>query len=440
MSRIRSAVWMSGLAAVVVVIAAVWTVVAHRSSGTSVGTPGANDAKAMAAMPGMAKPARGSVRLTADQIRQFGVTFGTVDARPLAAEIRTTGTVTADETTVAQVAAKFGGFVEHLDVDFTGQAVRRGQPLLAIYSPELVAAQQELLVASRVDRAVGDSQVPGLHAGDGSLVAATRQRLALWDISDAQIDEVLRTGHVQRTLTLYAPVTGTVLEKHVVQGEAIQTGQTLYTLANFADVWIDIALRESDAGAIRVGSATEEHLAAFPGRQFHGHVAYVYPTLDSATRSVRARIAVPNANGLLKPGMYAMVRLTTPLRHALTVPTSAVMNTGDHTLVFVVTSDGALMPQEIVPGLVVGDYTEVVSGVERGQRVVTSAQFLLDSESNLADVMKGMIGQMNMSDRQSTTDTRGANDMPGMKMADTGASSTEMNGKGAPVPPPTAPR
>jgi Cu(I)/Ag(I) efflux system membrane fusion protein len=445
MSRIRNAVWMSGLASAAVVVAMVWTVVAHRSRATPTGVTGATAAKEMAAMPGMAKTTSRSVRLTPDQIRQFGVTFGTADERPLDATVRTTGTVIADETTLVQVVPKFGGFVEHLYVDFTGQAVRRGQPLLTIYSPELVAAQQELLVAGRVDRSLGDSQVPGLAAGDGSLVAATRQRLALWDISDAQIDEVLRTGRVRHALTLYAPVTGTVLEKHVVQGQAIQAGETLLTLANLGHIWIDIGLRERDAGAVRVGSAAEAQLTAFPGRLFHGHVAYVYPTLDSATRSIRARIAVPNPVGLLKPGMYATVRLTTPLRQALSVPTSAVMNTGDRTLVFIDMGSGALVPHAVVPGRVAGDYTEIISGVEPGQRVVTSAQFLLDSESNLAEVMKGMIGQMNMSDMQHTNDTRKAKDMPGMNMSDTGASmkGTNMEGttpKRTPAPPPSTPR
>jgi len=440
MSRIRNAVWMSGLAGLALVIAVVWMVVAHRSNGTPGATDATSGATAMASMPGMAGATGGSVRLTPDQIRQFGVTFGTADVRPLDATVRTTGTVMADETTLAQVVPKFGGFVEHLYVDFTGQVVRRGQPLLAIYSPELVAAQQELLVAARVDRTVGDSQVPGVPAGDGSLVAATRQRLALWDISDVQIDDVLRTGRAAHTLTLYAPVTGTVLEKHVVQGQAIQAGETLLTLANLGHIWIDIALRETDAGAVRVGSATEVRLTAFPGRPFQGQVAYVYPTLDSATRSVRARIAVANPKGLLKPGMYATVRVTTPLRRALTVPTSAVMNTGDRTLVFVDKGGGALMPRVVVPGRVAGDYTEIISGVDLGQRVVTSAQFLLDSESNLAEVMKGMIGQMNISDMQNPNDTRKANDMSGMSMPDTGAGMKGTTPDGAPVSPPSPPR
>ncbi len=440
MSRIRNTVWIGGLAGVALVIAVVWMVVAQRSSGTPAATDAVSGATAMASMPGMAGVTGGSVRLTPDQIRQFGVTFGTANVRSLDATVRTTGSVIADETTLAQVVPKFGGFVEHLYAGFTGQAVRRGQPLLSIYSPELVAAQQELLVAARVDRSVGDSQVPGLPSGDGSLVAATRQRLALWDISDAQIDEVLRTGRAARTLTLYAPVTGTVLEKHVVQGQAIQAGETLLTLANLGHIWIDIALRETDAGAVRAGSATEVRLTASPGQTFRGQVAYVYPTLDSATRSVRARIAVPNPTGFLKPGMYATVLVTTPLRRALTVPTSAIMNTGDRTLVFVDMGGGALMPHVVVPGRVAGDYTEIISGVGPGQRVVTSAQFLLDSESNLAEVMKGMIGQMNMPDMQNTNDTRKARDMPGMNMPDTGASMKGTTPNGASVSPPSPQR
>ena len=373
----------------------------------------------MAGMPGMAMSSDGTVRLTADQIRQFGITFGTVEERQLAAEVRTAGIVAADETRIAQVTPKFGGFVERLYVDFTGQAVRRGQPLLEIYSPELVAAQQELLVAARLQRTVGESSVPGVPAPSTDLVAAARERLRLWDVSDAQIREVLRTGRVRRTVTLFSPASGVVTEKPVVRGQAVQAGQPLYTIADLSRVWVQAELREADAGTVREGSPATVELAAFPGRPLQGQVSYLQPVLQEQARTLRARIVLPNPDGRIRPGMYATVRLSAPERTALTVPASALVRTGERTLVFVDLGGGRLQPQEVETGRVAGEAAEVLSGLEPGQRVVTSAQFLLDSESNLGEVMRSMIGQT------------GTGDMGGMEMgapADTAMKGADMRG------------
>jgi Cu(I)/Ag(I) efflux system membrane fusion protein len=391
-------------------VAGVWLWRRHAAS-TSAATPTAPAAGDRAGMAGMDMPSGGAVQLTANQLRDFGVTFGTVDQRALESTARTVGTVTVDETRLAQVTPKFGGYVERLYVEATGAPVRRGQPLMDVYSPELVAAEQELLLAATLEQSVGQSTVPGVSSTPVDLVNAARRRLQLWDISDAQIDQILHTGTVRRTLTLYAPASGIVMEKNVVQGQAIQPGQMLYRIANLADVWVDVALREQDAGAVRAGSAASVQLAAYPGRLISGRVAYVYPTLDSSARTVRARVQIPNAAGLLKPGMYATVTLTTPARSALTVPTSALVRTGERTLVFVDMGNGRLMPQEVETGRGGDQYTEVLSGLEPGQRVVTSAQFLLDSESNLAEVMKSMIGQTG------TSDMGNMKDMPGMDMS-----------------------
>lgn len=373
----------------------------------------------MGGMAGMDMSGDGSVRLTAAQIREFGVTFGFAEQRELAAEVRTVGSVAFDETRVAQVAPKFSGFVERLYVDFTGRAVRRGDPLLEIYSPELVAAQQELLVAARLQQTVGESSVPGVPAPSTDLVAAARQRLRLWDVPEAQIREVLRTGRVRRTVTLYSPASGVVVEKPVVRGQAVQAGQTLYIIADLSQVWVEAELREADAGTVREGSPATVELAAFPGRPLAGVVSYLQPTLQAEARTLRARVVLPNPEGRLRPGMYATVRLSAPSRTALTVPASALVRTGERTLVFVDLGGGRIAAQEVETGRVTGEYAEVLSGVEPGQRVVTSAQFLLDSESNLAETMRSMIG------------TTGSGDMGGMEgMEDRGADM-----KGMPMPP-----
>lgn len=360
------------------------------------GTSGASSTQAangMAGMAGMSAAHSGTVKLTPAQIDQFGITFGSAEVRPLSVETRATGVVTFDETRIAQVAPRFGGFVEHLYVNFTGQPVRRGQPLLEIYSPELVAAQQELLLAGQLQRDIGGSAVPGVPGRATDLVDAAKRRLQLWDIPDGQIEQILRTRKVRRTLTLFAPASGVVVEKKVLQGQSITTGDVLYTIADLSDVWVDVELRETDAALVRPGSLAGIEVAGLPGHTFAGRVSYVYPTLDSASRSVQARVIVPNPGGTLKPGMYATVRLTTPGASALTVPSSAVLRTGERNVVFVRTQGGELAPHDVQPGRTAGDYTEILSGVLAGQRVVTSGQFLLDSESNLGEVMKAMLGQ-----------------------------------------------
>lgn len=345
---------------------------------------------AMAGMSGM--PAQASVNLTAAQLRQFGVTFDTVKLRTLESEVRAVGIVTFDETRIAQVSPKFSGFVERLFVNATGQPVGRGQPVAAIYSPDLVAAQQELLLAARLDRTMGQSSVPGVPASAPNLLAAAKNRLRLWDISNAQINSILSTGKVQRALTLYSPVSGVVVEKNVVQGQSVTAGMPLMTIADLSTVWVEADLRESDAGKVRVGALAVVELAAFPGEPISGRVSYVYPTLQQEARTVKARIVLPNAGGRLKPGMYATVRLTSPTGTVLTIPASALVETGERTFVFVETLGGSLAPRDIRIGRRAGDYVAILSGVSAGQRVVTSAQFLIDSESNLAEVMRSMIG------------------------------------------------
>ena len=360
-------------------------------------------------MQGMEMSPDRSVRLTTAQMQQFGVTFGSVEERRLDRDVRAAGAVRVAETRVADVAPKFGGFAERLDVDFTGQTVRRGQPLVDVYSPELLAAQQELISARALDRAIGESSVPGVPSQSTDFVASARRRLELWGLSEAQIENVIRSGRPTRTVTLYSPASGIVTAKNIVRGQAFEPGQTLYTIADLSEVWVEAELREADAGAVRVGSGADLDLAAYPGRTFKGRVDYVYPTLDTAARTIRARVAVANQQGLLKPGMYATVRLSTPSRMALTVPSSAVLRTGERSIVFVDMGNGSVVPAEVEIGMVAGDFTEVLAGLELGQRVVTSAQFLLDSESNLAEVMRAMMGQMGAQDAPSM-------DMPGMRM------------------------
>ncbi len=399
--------WALGAVIGAVLVVLLW-LAARR--GASTPNPGTSAAAARTAnsMPGMGKTLTGEVDLSSAQLSQFGVTFDTVKLRTLSSAVRASGIVTFDETRVAQVTPKFAGYIDRLFVSSTGQPVSRGQPVAAIYSPELVAAQTELLLAGRLDRALGQSSVPGAQTGGPSLLAAARQRLRFWDISDAQINEILHSGNVRRTLTLYSPVSGIVVEKNVVQGQSVTPGAPLLTVADLSTVWVTAELRESDAGSARQGSAATVELSAFPGQSINGRISYVYPTLQADARTIKARIALPNPGGRIKPGMYATVRLTTPMATTLTVPASAVIQTGDRAYVFGQKANGKLVPRDIRLGRRGGDYIEVLSGVASGERVVTSAQFLLDSESNLGEVMRGMIQQGGQGS--------GRGDMKGMTM------------------------
>ena len=383
--------WIASIAGGIVLLALVGAWIARRPA------PGENattDARSHSgSMSGMVMSDDGAARLTDAEIGRFGVTFGIADERVLTSESRVAGTVTADETRVVQVTPRFGGFVEKLYANFTGQAVRRGQPLMELYSPEVFAAEQELISARGLEKTIGTSGVPGAPTQTADLVAAARRRLELWDVQPEEIARALRTGVASRTVTLHAPASGIVTEKNVVRGQAITAGQSLYTIVDLSTVWVDAALREADAASIRVGSAADVEPAGATGRIVKGRVAWVSPTLDSVSRTVRARITVANGDGALRPGMYATVRLHTPSRTALTVPASAVVRTGERAVVFVDMGKGELMPHEVALGTTAGELTEIRSGVERGARVVTSAQYLLDSESNLGEVMRGMIGQ-----------------------------------------------
>lgn len=386
---------------------------ASSRAGRGLAPTAALGADAMQGMQGMGS-SDGNVQVTAAQVREFGITFGTVEERTLDAGVQASGVVALDESRLVRVAPKVGGFAERVYVEVTGAPVRAGQPLLELYAPDVLAAEEELLLAQRLDRTSGESAVPGMPAGTADLAGAARRRLRLLDVPEAQIAKVLRTGRPRRTFTLYAPAGGVVLEKLVVQGQSVAAGATLYTIGDLSRVWIDVAVREADASALRAGVAAEVQLAALPGRAMRGRVEYLYPTLDPTTRTVRARIGVPNLDGALKPGMYAAVRLAAPARSALVAPASAVVNTGERTMVFMDMGGGSLMPMDVQVGRTSGGYTELLSGLNRGDRVVTSAQFLLESESNVGDVMRSMMGQTGAGDMGAPGGDM--KDMPGMAM------------------------
>lgn len=326
---------------------------------------------------------RAPVHLTAEQARAVGVTFTVALRGPLTRTIRSVGQVVPAEPNLAEITTKIDGFVDQLLVNATGTTVRRGQPLLTLYSPMLVAAQEELLAAKRLAAAVDSNDAEAWRNGQ-TLLDASRRRLAYWDISPEQIARLERTGDVTKTLALNAPVDGIVLEKMVVAGQSVMPGMKLYRIADLSTVWIEGAVFEQDLEAVRVGARVSAEFAAYPGRRFNGRVSFVWPTVDEASRSGRVRVSFSNPEGRLRPGMYATLRFEAVVdRDVLSVPAEAVVQTGERNLVFVVGESGALEPREVVLGVRAGERFQIDSGLTAGERIVASANFLVDAESRL---------------------------------------------------------
>ncbi|MGE5833362.1 MAG: efflux RND transporter periplasmic adaptor subunit [Acidobacteriota bacterium] len=339
---------------------------------------------------------RAPVRLSAEQARAIGVTFTVVARGPLTRAVRTVGQVVPAEPSLAEITTKIDGFVDKLFVDATGATVRRGQPLLTIYSPMLVAAQEELLASQRLARTV-DSTDAEAWRNARSLLDASRRRLSYWDISDEQIARLERTGEVTKTLTLNAPLDGIVLEKMVVAGQSIMAGMKLYRIADLATVWIEGAVFEQDLGLVHAGVAVRAELTAYPGRQFDGRVSFIWPTVDSASRTARVRVAFANSGGLLKPGMYATLLLEAVIgRDVVSVPAEAIVQTGERNLAFVVGQNGVLEPREVAIGARAGERFQVLRGLTPGERIVASANFLVDAESRLGAGAAGAMPGMDM--------------------------------------------
>jgi Cu(I)/Ag(I) efflux system membrane fusion protein len=340
--------------------------------------------------------ARQPVHLTAEQARALGVTYLTVRRDTMSRDIRTVGQVVSPESTISSVTPKIDGFVDHLFVNYTGQLVRRGEPLLTLYSPMLVAAEQELLTAKRlateVDSAAGDA---ARYADQ--LLRSSRQRLAYWDITPDQIARIERTGEVTRTLTLVAPFEGVVLSKDVVEGQRVMAGMQLYRLADLRTVWIEGDVFEQDLAFVHLGSRAHFELDAYPGQHLMGPVSFVYPTVDPASRTGRVRVTASNPGLRLRPGMYATMYFDPPVgREVLAVPREAVVMTGERNLVFVRDSSGMLMPRDVVLGARTDEQVQVLKGLSEGETIVAAANFLVDAESRLAGEGAGMPGMAGM--------------------------------------------
>jgi Cu(I)/Ag(I) efflux system membrane fusion protein len=340
--------------------------------------------------------------VTVDEPRRqkLGVKVEEVKAEPFTVTVRTVGEVKFDERSLADVSLQVGGWIRGLKVDTTGQPVKKGQVLFSLYSPELLTAQQEYLLALRSSG--GDAKSP--------LVAASRQRLRLWGVDDAQLDELVKRGAAEETMPIRAPASGVVLEKDVVEGAAVMPGTKLYRIAAVDRVWVEAQVFEADLPYVTVGTPVEVTLPFVPGRTFTGTVAYVYPSLQGSTRTGQLRIELSNREGLLKPQMYADVTFRIDRGVKVTVPTSAIIYTGPRRLVFVDLGEGRLRPREVKLGLRSDDGYEIVSGLAAGERVVTSGNFLVAAESRLRSATEYWGGEIDSAAPAATKPEGGAHE------------------------------
>jgi RND family efflux transporter MFP subunit len=270
-----------------------------------------------------------------------------------------------------------------VSVDFTGKLVKKGDPLLTIYSPEALATQQEYLLAAKAQHAMQDNPVHEMLGSTENLVAAAKKRLELWDVSDAQIDEISRTGQTLKNLTLYSPISGFVMERNAFPSQRVTPETVLYTVADLSTVWVMADVFEYEAVNIHLNQPATLTLAYLPGRAFHGRVSYILPQVDPVTRTLKVRIEVANPGYALKPDMYGEVEFQTGGARRLVVPQSAVLNSGDHQTVFVDRGNGNFEPRAVKIGEQLDGRIEILSGLKAGERIVISGNFLMDSESRL---------------------------------------------------------
>lgn len=332
----------------------------------------------------------GQIQLSPEKIQKLGVTTATVVKRALVRSIRALGSIQVDERRVHAVTPRFEGWIQRLYVNATGQAVKRGQPLLEIYSPELMTAQQEYLIARQGQQVL---QQGSAQARDTAVRLAENalQRLHYWDIDRAQLQRLQTQEKPLDTLPLLAPVNGVVLEKPALEGMRFMPGELLFRIADLSTVWLLAEVFEQDIGGVRTGQAVQVHINAYPERLFSGKVGFIYPTLATETRTVKVRVELPNSEGLLKPGLYGSVTLATQAERdaSLAVPDSAVIDSGTRQVVLVQKAEGLFEPRAVKLGRQADGYWEVLEGLDVGDEVVTRANFLIDAESNLKSALDG---------------------------------------------------
>jgi RND family efflux transporter MFP subunit len=377
-------------------------------------------------MPGMADNAptppagAGSRAVYISPARQqlVGVRTALVGRQHVEGTVLTVGTLAYDETRTAQIHTRVSGWVEQLYINYVGKSVRRGQPLFAVYSPDLATAQTDYLLALRSRDKLPDTASVDLRAGADALLQASRDRMRRWNVTDAQIEELARTRQPSRTVAIESPFDGVVVDKAVSAGQYVTPEMTSFKLADLSVVWAIGQVFEYEASRLRVGDTVDVEFPYGQATQRRAKIDFIYPDVDPQTRRVRFRVVLDNHDGKLKPDTYVNLIWHGESRHQLAIPKEAVIDTGPRKYVLLALADGYFEPRDVHLGPATGDFYPVIDGVVEGDRVVTSAQFLIDSETNLMAAMQGM----SMS-------------MPGMDTGHPKTSTSSGSGSAAPMPP-----
>ncbi len=323
------------------------------------------------------------IQLTPERRQLIGVTFSKVERRDVARQIEATGNIEADEQLQSYVQTRFAGWIQQVFVNQTFQYVRRGQPLFTVYSPDLASTEQEYVLALQSRKRVAGSSVEGVAEGANSLAEAAAERLSLMGLPPSELARLQRGGKPSNVLTIDSPASGYVVERNALPNMYVQPDTKLYTVTDFSTVWVYAAIFQDEIGAIRVGDRADFTVDAYPGESSVGRVDYIWPQIDTATRTARVRVSLPNRDGKLKPGMYGRIALQVIMGEQTIIPASGILRTGTHNVAFVDRGDGYLTPTYVELGSRVGNDMVVLKGLEPGQSIVSSANFLIDSESQL---------------------------------------------------------
>ncbi len=345
-------------------------------------------------------------KISPEKQQLIGVQYGTVEYQTISKSLRAVGKVAFDETKITRISPKVEGWIENVYVDFVGKLVKKGQPMISIYSPDLVQTQEEYLLAIKGRRQLGESPFAEAVNFSESLVQSTRRRLEFWDISEAQIRELEKRGTPNRAMTLYAPASGFVTARNAFPKQRVTPETELYAISDLSKVWVIADIYEFEAAEIKLGQPATVVLSSYPGREFQGKITYIFPQLDNTTRTLKVRVELANKGFELKPDMYADVILSMSYGRRLVVPQEAVMDSGAEQLVYVSLNDGYFEPRKVQLGAKVDNKFIVLAGLTEGERVVTSGNFLVDSESKLKSAGGGM-------------------GMPGMDMGGSGSKAGE---------------
>ena len=367
-----------------------WNPLMHREQQAAIGTatnsgqPGmpANAASGdMTAEPQETPVA--PIQLSPQRMQSIGVQIGTVESKSVSDEIRFYGNVQANERRLAYIQTRFAGWIRQVYADATGDFIRKGQPLFTIYSPELVTSEREYLLAKKNAAALEQSSVSGVADGAASLIEAAKARLQQWEIPESELTKLDKTSQVITDLTFNAPVSGYITERNALPNVYVQPDTKLYAIADLSDVWVYAQIFQNDAGRIKPGDSAQVTLDAFPGRVFSGRVDYILPQLDMATRTLPVRLVFANPGMKLRPGMYVNVRVNLPLGRQLVVADSAVFHSGTKNLIFAYSGNGNIEPREVQLGPRAGNQFVISKGAKEREQIVTSANFLIDSEAQL---------------------------------------------------------